>query len=176
MTVRTDARALLAVAVGGFAGTLARLGLSAAYDGAAHLPWGTLAANASGCLLLGLLTGWWQVTGRMGERWRLALGGGFLGSFTTFSAVATMLPWAASSSLPGTVLPGAAFSAPAALSPVGSPTALAWTLGMALVCCLLAGVGLALGSRYATGSPRVGSAPASPPSASGGRGEPGSTR
>ncbi|WP_309082054.1 CrcB family protein [Zhihengliuella sp.] len=141
MTGRPDFRSLLAVGAGGFAGTLARLGLSVAYDDAAHLPWGTLAANAAGCLVLGLLTGWWQASGRMGERWRLALGGGFLGSFTTFSAVAVMLPGVLS--LPGRTLPGPSVPDPGVIA-----GALGWTLGMALVCCLLAAAGLAIGSRH----------------------------
>ncbi len=48
------------------------------------LPWGTLAVNVAGSLLLGLLTG----LGRAGVLGPLALaatGSGFCGSFTTFS-------------------------------------------------------------------------------------------
>lgn len=99
-------RAVGAVAAAGFAGTLLRYGLSMAFDhpdgplasSAGALPWGTFAANVVGCLLLGLLTGWWETAGRLHASGsgtvRLAVAGGFLGSFTTFSAVAVVLPLA----------------------------------------------------------------------------------
>jgi CrcB protein len=48
-----------------------------------HLPLGTLVVNVIGCLILGALAG---VTAEaVPPRWRLAVGTGFLGSFTTFS-------------------------------------------------------------------------------------------
>ncbi len=49
------------------------------------LPWGTLAVNLIGGLAMGLLAGW---LGRAAaaETWRLFLGVGVLGGFTTFSA------------------------------------------------------------------------------------------
>lgn len=51
------------------------------------LPWGTLAVNLAGGLLMGLLVGG---IARLGgsEAWRLFLGVGVLGGFTTFSAFA----------------------------------------------------------------------------------------
>jgi fluoride exporter len=48
-------------------------------------PWPTLAANLIGGLLMGLLAGWLLRRGG-GEPWRLLLGVGLLGGFTTFSA------------------------------------------------------------------------------------------
>ena len=50
-------------------------------------PWGTLAVNLLGCLLMGMLAGW---LGRGGgpEGARLLLGAGLLGGFTTMSAFA----------------------------------------------------------------------------------------
>ena len=50
-------------------------------------PWATLAANAIGSLLMGVLAGW-LVRGGTGnsEQMRLLLGVGLLGGFTTFSA------------------------------------------------------------------------------------------
>jgi CrcB protein len=48
------------------------------------VPLGTMAINVSGSFLLGLLTGWWMLrTGDPG--WKLVLGTGFLGGYTTFS-------------------------------------------------------------------------------------------
>ena len=47
------------------------------------LPVGTLLVNVLGCLALGLLAG--AAAQGIPERWRLAAGTGFLGSFTTFS-------------------------------------------------------------------------------------------
>ncbi len=50
-------------------------------------PWGTLAVNIAGGLLMGLLAGaLLRIDG--GEAWRLLLGVGVLGGFTTFSAFA----------------------------------------------------------------------------------------
>ncbi len=49
-------------------------------------PWATLSVNAVGSLLMGLLTGWLLRHGDLGEGWRLLLGVGVLGGFTTFSA------------------------------------------------------------------------------------------
>ena len=48
-------------------------------------PWGTLAVNLAGGLLMGLLAGTLARTSG-GESWRLLLGTGVLGGFTTFSA------------------------------------------------------------------------------------------
>lgn len=51
------------------------------------LPWGTLAANLLGGFAMGLLAGWLaRATSANGEAWRLLLGVGVLGGFTTFSA------------------------------------------------------------------------------------------
>jgi len=49
-------------------------------------PWGTLAANLIGGLAMGLLAGTLARIGQGGEQWRLLLGVGVLGGFTTFSA------------------------------------------------------------------------------------------
>lgn len=48
-------------------------------------PWGTLSVNLLGSLLMGLLAGLLARTAA-GEPWRLLLGVGLLGGFTTFSA------------------------------------------------------------------------------------------
>ena len=48
-------------------------------------PWGTLIANVSGGLLMGLLVGA-LLRFEAGEPWRLLLGVGLLGGFTTFSS------------------------------------------------------------------------------------------
>jgi CrcB protein len=49
-------------------------------------PWATLAVNAVGSVLMGLLAGWLARHGPGGEEFRLLLGVGVLGGFTTFSA------------------------------------------------------------------------------------------
>lgn len=48
-------------------------------------PYGTLAVNLLGGLAMGLLTGGLARVGTGGETWRLLLGVGVLGGFTTFS-------------------------------------------------------------------------------------------
>lgn len=50
------------------------------------LPWGTFAANIAGGFAMGLLVGVLARSDSSGEPWRLLLGVGVLGGFTTFSA------------------------------------------------------------------------------------------
>lgn len=82
--------ASLLVALGGAAGAWLRyaVGVTLGRIGAAtaQFPWSTLAVNVLGSLLMGLLAGWLARHGSGGETWRLLLGVGLLGGFTTFSA------------------------------------------------------------------------------------------
>ena len=76
----------LAVASGGAVGSLARYGLSlwgATFE--TRIPWGTLAANAIGCLVMGFAMYWVVVRDSMPDNLRLFLAVGLLGSLTTFS-------------------------------------------------------------------------------------------
>ncbi len=49
-------------------------------------PWGTLAVNLIGGFLMGMLAGALAKIGQGGEQWRLLIGVGVLGGYTTFSA------------------------------------------------------------------------------------------
>jgi CrcB protein len=49
-------------------------------------PWATLTVNIVGSLAMGLLAGYLARHGQGGEQWRLFVGVGVLGGFTTFSA------------------------------------------------------------------------------------------
>lgn len=49
-------------------------------------PFGTLAVNTVGSLLMGLIAGWFAFKGDASQHWRLFLTTGILGGFTTFSA------------------------------------------------------------------------------------------
>lgn len=50
-------------------------------------PWGTLTVNIVGGFLMGVLVGWLAARAQGGgESWRLLLGVGVLGGYTTFSA------------------------------------------------------------------------------------------
>lgn len=77
------------VALGGGAGAWLRFG-AGRMVGASSFPWATLAVNVIGSLAMGLLAGWLARHGSAGswggEQWRLLLGVGLLGGFTTFSA------------------------------------------------------------------------------------------
>lgn len=82
-------RAWLAVAVGGLAGTELRYGLGLAFpEPAGTIPWTTLGINVAGSFVLAALTTVWMARPQTAFWLRAGLGPGFLGSFTTFSAVA----------------------------------------------------------------------------------------
>ena len=53
---------------------------------ASAFPYATLTVNVLGSLAIGMLAGWLARHGQGGEHWRLLLGVGVLGGFTTFSA------------------------------------------------------------------------------------------
>ena len=84
----------LAVAAGGALGAwlrhqTSRLFLSAIGPASASaFPWATLTVNVLGSAAMGLLVGWLARHGDGGEPWRLLLGVGVLGGFTTFSSFA----------------------------------------------------------------------------------------
>ena len=75
----------LLVGLGGALGAMARFGVGRIV-GVTALPWATLSVNVLGGFAMGLLAGWLAVRGSGGEGWRLLLGVGVLGGFTTFSA------------------------------------------------------------------------------------------
>ncbi|WP_068876726.1 MULTISPECIES: fluoride efflux transporter CrcB [unclassified Phenylobacterium] len=80
---------LLLVAAGGATGAVARylLGTQAMRSLGGGWPYGTFAANILGGLLMGVLAGVLAMRGGADqEKWRLLLGVGVLGGFTTFSA------------------------------------------------------------------------------------------
>lgn len=80
-------RILVAVAVGGACGALARAGLSSALDGtsAGAFPLATFLANLLGCALMGLLVELSALLWSPGPALRAGLLVGLLGGFTTFS-------------------------------------------------------------------------------------------
>jgi CrcB protein len=80
---------VLLAGLGGFLGAACRYGLSGFVQrltGSPSFPWGTLAVNALGCLLIGLLAGLGEVRGPFTPHARVLLLAGLLGGFTTFSA------------------------------------------------------------------------------------------
>lgn len=79
-------RLLLAVAVGGATGAVARYLLGAWAPDRFDFPWTTLAINVVGSFLLALLPAIAFV--RRSPGWSIALGPGLLGGFTTLSAYA----------------------------------------------------------------------------------------
>lgn len=78
------------VAFGGASGAVLRYHagrlISAVSGPNAVFPWGTFSINFVGSLAMGLLAGWLARHGTGGELWRLLVGVGVLGGFTTFSA------------------------------------------------------------------------------------------
>ncbi|MET0250968.1 MAG: fluoride efflux transporter CrcB [Novosphingobium sp.] len=93
MSVPSPLAASALVAVGGGAGSLLRYQAGRAMTwwlGPATMtqfPWATLAVNVVGSLAMGLLAGGLMRHGAgAGETWRLLVGVGLLGGFTTFSS------------------------------------------------------------------------------------------
>jgi fluoride exporter len=81
--------ASLYVALGGGLGAWLRYLTGVLFARAAMpsaFPWATLTCNVLGSLAMGLLAGWLARSASGGEAWRLLLGVGVLGGFTTFSA------------------------------------------------------------------------------------------
>lgn len=90
----TGPLAVVLVAVGGGLGAAARFWVASAVPArrpapgrAPALPWGTIAVNVVGSLLIGVITGLVLTVGADGtlEGWRILLATGFCGGFTTFS-------------------------------------------------------------------------------------------
>lgn len=77
----------IAIAAGGAAGALMRYWVAVGVHGllGRGFPWGTLAVNVLGSLLMGLLFVWLTERSSLGPEWRALLLVGFLGAFTTFS-------------------------------------------------------------------------------------------
>ena len=77
---------ILAVGAGSCVGGIARYLISIAMKGVGKgFPWGTLTVNLIGCLLIGLLWGYFSKTATEGTGWALFLTIGLCGGFTTFS-------------------------------------------------------------------------------------------
>ncbi|MCY3910051.1 MAG: CrcB family protein [bacterium] len=79
-------KAAAAVGIGGLAGAGARWALVEALPATGVWPWGVLAVNLAGCLILGYVAATaWSVRAQLPMG--LGLGTGFCGSLTTFSAL-----------------------------------------------------------------------------------------
>jgi CrcB protein len=79
---------IIAIAAGGAAGSLLRFWMSSGVHALAgrQFPYGTLAVNVLGCLLMGILFVLLTERLNLGPVWRAGLLIGLLGGFTTFSA------------------------------------------------------------------------------------------
>ena len=76
------------VGVGGFFGAIMRYilsGIAQRLSGSIDFPYGTLAVNLLGCILIGMLSRMDEMRGLLAPETRLFLYIGILGSFTTFS-------------------------------------------------------------------------------------------
>lgn len=74
----------LAVGMFGFLGAVARLFISRLFTHSIF-PWGTLIINLTGSLFLGWLYTWAYENDHTTAFWRVAIGIGFVGAYTTFS-------------------------------------------------------------------------------------------
>ena len=80
---------LVFIGLGGFAGAIARYLVDgwATGLGRGTFPWGTLAVNLSGSLLIGILFALMVERAAIASEWRGPLMIGFIGSYTTFSTL-----------------------------------------------------------------------------------------
>ena len=79
---------LLLIGLGGFMGALLRYGVSGfiqSWSKSINFPYGTLAVNLLGCLLIGMLSQVAEVRGVISSEARSFIFIGLLGAFTTFS-------------------------------------------------------------------------------------------
>jgi CrcB protein len=97
------------VALGGGLGAWLRF-VAGRLIGPTAFPWATLTINVAGSFAMGLLAGWLARGGAGGESWRLLLGVGLLGGFTTFSAFSLELASLAMKGAVGTAMLYAAVS------------------------------------------------------------------
>ena len=79
---------IVMVGLGSMLGGVSRYGLTLATANvsAFSLPWGTLASNLAGCLLIGLIAALGAKTELLSAELRLLLATGFCGGFTTLSS------------------------------------------------------------------------------------------
>lgn len=125
-----DLRLLALVAVGGAVGTLGRWGVAEALPAARGWPLATLTVNLVGSFVLGLLLESLLLRGPETPRrqaWRLGLGTGFCGGFTTYSSFAVDVDRLLVDGATGTALLYALVSLVGGLLAVGAGIALAST-------------------------------------------------
>lgn len=82
-----NAQLVLAVAIGGAAGSVARLlvGFGSTRMLGLAFPWGTLIVNIAGSFLIGVLVEAFALRWNLSQAWQAFLTVGFCGGFTTFS-------------------------------------------------------------------------------------------
>ncbi len=91
--MRVVALSYLFVATGGALGAMARYALNVYLQRDYFFPWGTLSANLLGCLAMGIVaqlvtsSAWFNASGIVPDQYRLLFAVGFVGSFTTLSAL-----------------------------------------------------------------------------------------
>ena len=118
---------LLAIALGGAVGALARYGTVVGLGRwlGFGFPWGTLAVNVAGCFAVGVLATAFAERSALSPELRLALLVGLLGGFTTFSAFGLETWRLLEDAQPGRALANALGSVAAGLVAVGAGAAVA---------------------------------------------------
>jgi len=81
-------RSLILVGAGGAAGSILRYLITLSLQDKSVFPIATIAINALGCFILGLVAGWAVKHSNLSQDVVLMAGTGFCGGFTTFSSFA----------------------------------------------------------------------------------------
>jgi len=81
---------VLLVGLGGALGSMSRYVIVKSVDDRLNVvfPYGTLAVNIAGSFILGMVVGYAAKHGNVSDNWKVFLGAGLCGGFTTFSSFA----------------------------------------------------------------------------------------
>jgi len=90
MILKNMLKTAFMVGIGGGIGSICRYLIQLLMEKISHgtFPWGTFAANITGCLIIGIIYAFSDRGGNLSPEWRIFFTVGLCGGFTTFSSFA----------------------------------------------------------------------------------------